>query len=107
VLGDMLELGPDERRFHAELGREVSRLGVEVLITVGPLAREIAVAAQAPPAGGETPPGPVETHVLPDAATAAGAVSELLAPGDVVLVKGSNGVGLALVCQALRERLAP
>ena len=34
-------------------------------------------------------------------AEAAVVVPELLAPGDVVLVKASRGVGLELVCQAL------
>ncbi len=42
VLGDMLELGPDERRFHAEIGAFARELGVEVLVTVGPLAAEMA-----------------------------------------------------------------
>ena len=31
-------------------------------------------------------------------------VPELLAPGDVVLVKASRGVGLELVCRALGAR---
>ena len=38
VLGDMLELGPDERRFHAEVGADARAAGVDVLVTVGPLA---------------------------------------------------------------------
>ena len=38
VLGDMLELGPDERRFHADLGPQARDAGVAVLVTVGPLA---------------------------------------------------------------------
>ncbi len=89
VLGDMLELGPRGRGFHVELGDEVSRAGVEVLVTVGPLAAAI----------GERFDG--ELHSVADAATAADVVPELLRPGDVVLVKGSRGVGLELVCQAL------
>ena len=36
-----------------------------------------------------------------DAAQAASLVPGLVRPGDVVLVKGSRGVGLELVCQAL------
>ncbi len=38
VLGDMLELGPDERRFHAELGVNAREAGVGLLVTVGDLA---------------------------------------------------------------------
>ena len=38
VLGDMAELGPDAPRYHREVGRHASALGVDVLLTVGPLA---------------------------------------------------------------------
>jgi UDP-N-acetylmuramoyl-tripeptide--D-alanyl-D-alanine ligase len=38
---------------------------------------------------------------VPDAAAAAVLVDELVAPGDVVLVKGSRGVGLEVVAEAL------
>ncbi len=42
MLGDMLELGPDERRYHAELGEHAAAAGVDVLVTVGSLAAAIA-----------------------------------------------------------------
>jgi UDP-N-acetylmuramoyl-tripeptide--D-alanyl-D-alanine ligase len=89
VLGDMLELGPREREFHAELGEQATAAGVDVLVTVGPLAASIADRFQG------------ETHEVSDAGEAAAMVPELLAPGDVVLVKASRGVGLELVCRAL------
>jgi UDP-N-acetylmuramoyl-tripeptide--D-alanyl-D-alanine ligase len=89
VLGDMLELGPTARDFHAELGQEVAEAGVELLITVGPLAEAIAE----PFAG--------EVRSVPDAAAAAELVPALVRSGDVVLVKGSFAVGLQAVCRAL------
>ncbi len=92
VLGDMLELGPAEREFHAQLGEQAAAAGVDVLVTVGPLAASIADRF-----GGET-------HAVADAGEAAVVVPELLAPGDVVLVKASRGVGLELVCRALGAR---
>jgi UDP-N-acetylmuramoyl-tripeptide--D-alanyl-D-alanine ligase len=92
VLGDMLELGPREREFHAQLGEQASAAGVDVLVTVGPLAASIADGFQG------------ETHAVSDAGEAAVVVPELLAPGDVVLVKASRGVGLELVCRALGAR---
>ena len=92
VLGDMLELGPQEREFHARLGEQATAAGVDVLVTVGPLAASIADRFEG------------ETHALPDAKEAAAIVPELLAPGDVVLVKASRGVGLELVCRALGAR---
>ncbi len=92
VLGDMLELGPDEARFHTQIGAHAGSSGVDVLVTVGPLAA--AMAAGYGDAG--------EHHATPDAASAAALVAGLVAPGDTVLVKGSRGVGLEVVAQGLR-----
>jgi UDP-N-acetylmuramoyl-tripeptide--D-alanyl-D-alanine ligase len=95
VLGDMLELGPDERRFHAEIGAHARDAGVDLLVTVGPLAQHIGAGH----AGGAV-------HAVADAAAAAELVPGLLEPGDTVLVKGSRGVGLEVVARALRARTA-
>jgi UDP-N-acetylmuramoyl-tripeptide--D-alanyl-D-alanine ligase len=88
VLGDMLELGPDESHFHEEIGRYARARAVDLLIAVGPLSTATAAAFD---------------HALtaPDAASAAALLHEVARPGDVVLVKASRGVGLELVCQAL------
>ncbi len=93
VLGDMLELGADERRFHREIGAHAAARGVDVLVTVGPLAAEMVSAF----AG-------VDTHSVADADVAAELLTRLLSPGDTVLVKGSRGVGLERVGQALLAR---
>jgi UDP-N-acetylmuramoyl-tripeptide--D-alanyl-D-alanine ligase len=90
VLGDMLELGPDAERFHAELGAQAREAGVDVLVAVGPLA-----AATAAAFGGER-------HHVADAEEAAPLVAGLVRPGDVVLVKASRGVRLERVCEAVR-----
>ncbi len=93
VLGDMLELGPDERRFHREIGAHAAARGVDVLVTVGPLAAEMVPAfARA------------DAHSVADAGGAAELLTRLLSPGDTVLVKGSRGVGLERVGQALLAR---
>ena len=94
VLGDMLELGPQARDFHLEAGRHADRIGVGLLVTVGPLA-----AAMASGFGGEV-------HSVADAGEAAALIPGLLREGDVVLVKGSRGVGLEAVCQALTAPVA-
>jgi UDP-N-acetylmuramoyl-tripeptide--D-alanyl-D-alanine ligase len=90
VLGDMLELGPSERDYHLALGEQASAAGVDLLITVGPLAS----------AATERFDG--EAHAVADAEEAAALAGELVQHGDVVLVKGSRGVGLEIVCEALR-----
>jgi UDP-N-acetylmuramoyl-tripeptide--D-alanyl-D-alanine ligase len=42
-----------------------------------------------------------ESHAAPDAAAAAALADTLVGPGDLVLVKGSRGVGLEVVAEAL------
>jgi UDP-N-acetylmuramoyl-tripeptide--D-alanyl-D-alanine ligase len=90
VLGDMLELGAEERRYHAELGRQAQGAGVDLLIAVGPLAAEAAKHFDG------------ESRTTQDAREAATVTRAVLAPGDVVLVKASRGIGLEAVCQALQ-----
>jgi UDP-N-acetylmuramoyl-tripeptide--D-alanyl-D-alanine ligase len=89
VLGDMLELGPGEREHHKEIGAYAASAGVDVLIAVGPRS-----AAMLDTFGGEA-------HAVEDAAAAAALATELVGPGDVVLVKASRGVGLEAVAEAL------
>jgi UDP-N-acetylmuramoyl-tripeptide--D-alanyl-D-alanine ligase len=84
VLGDMRELGPEERRFHEEVGRYARERGVELLVAVGPLSRAYA-----------------GDHHVAGAAQAAELVPGLLREGDTLLVKGSRGVGLEAVAEAL------
>jgi UDP-N-acetylmuramoyl-tripeptide--D-alanyl-D-alanine ligase len=91
VLGDMLELGPAERDFHAEIGGYADAAGVDVLVTVGPLAASMAERFEG------------EAYPVADADEAAALVPELLEPEDVVLVKASRGVGLELVSESLIE----
>ncbi|HET8759063.1 MAG TPA: UDP-N-acetylmuramoyl-tripeptide--D-alanyl-D-alanine ligase [Solirubrobacteraceae bacterium] len=91
VLGDMLELGAQEAELHREVGAAAAAAGVDVLVTVGPRA----VAMLDAFAG--------ESYAVADAAEAASLADELVEAGDVVLVKGSRGVGLEVVADALLE----
>jgi UDP-N-acetylmuramoyl-tripeptide--D-alanyl-D-alanine ligase len=89
VLGDMLELGPDELSFHRAVGAHAARAGVDVLVAVGPLA-----AAMADGFGGTV-------RFAADAPGAARELTAILREGDTVLVKGSRGVGLERVAEGL------
>jgi UDP-N-acetylmuramoyl-tripeptide--D-alanyl-D-alanine ligase len=90
VLGDMLELGEDGPELHREIGAHAAASGVSLLVAVGALAGELARGF----AG--------EAHLARDAREAALVLPGMLAPGDTVLVKGSRGVGLERVLEALR-----
>jgi UDP-N-acetylmuramoyl-tripeptide--D-alanyl-D-alanine ligase len=89
VLGDMLELGPDAAGFHREIGAYAAEQGVDLLVTVGPLA------------AGMREGFPGEAHCVADARAAAELLGAQLRDGDTVLVKGSRGVGLEHVGEAL------
>jgi UDP-N-acetylmuramoyl-tripeptide--D-alanyl-D-alanine ligase len=95
VLGDMLELGPEGPRFHHDGGAEAARLGFDVVVGVGELARQVTAGARA---GGAT------AAWYADAAAAADWAAATLLPGDVILVKGSRGVGLDGLVRRLTAR---
>jgi UDP-N-acetylmuramoyl-tripeptide--D-alanyl-D-alanine ligase len=96
VLGDMLELGPGAVRMHEEVGSFVAQQGIDQLITCGPLARNLAEGARQ--AGMDR----AQVMETPDAAAAAVALKATVKQGDVVLVKGSRGMKLEQVVQALQ-----
>jgi UDP-N-acetylmuramoyl-tripeptide--D-alanyl-D-alanine ligase len=90
VLGDMLELGPEGPGLHREIGEHAGARGVDLLVSVGPLAEEISRAF------------PGESHSVADAAAAAELLGRLLRDDDTVLVKGSRGVGLERMARTLK-----
>jgi UDP-N-acetylmuramoyl-tripeptide--D-alanyl-D-alanine ligase len=92
VLGDMLELGPEGPRFHRECGERAARLGFSPVVGVGNLSQHLVDGAGAAGA---------EAVWLPDATAAAEWAAGEVRPGDVVLVKGSRGVGLDRVVRRL------
>jgi UDP-N-acetylmuramoyl-tripeptide--D-alanyl-D-alanine ligase len=91
VLGAMRELGPDSAAFHAGLAEPIAAARVDQVILVG---EEMAALAKAL---GRT----VKMAHVGDAAAAADLVRDAIGPGDAILVKGSNSVGLAALVEAL------
>ena len=89
VLGDMLELGPEGPRLHREAGEHAREQGIDLVVAVGPLAAGIAEGFEG------------EALRVADAETAAEQLPPLLRAGDTVVLKGSRGVGLERVAQAL------
>jgi UDP-N-acetylmuramoyl-tripeptide--D-alanyl-D-alanine ligase len=91
VLGEMAELGPRAARWHVEAGRHAARLGIDLLVAVGPRALPYLDGAA----------GDVECCWFPDTETAAAAIEARLGPGDVVLVKGSRQAALETLAEAI------
>lgn len=88
VLGQMLELGPDSRERHDDMGRLAVRLNVRLVIVVGPDAWPIFDGAQMEGSWGD------EVVQVDDLHGAKAILDGTLTAGDVVLIKASNGTGL-------------
>jgi len=99
VLGDMLELGPAAAEMHRATGERIAA-GVDALVGVGPMSAHLLD-------GARSASGPTALAHFPDAAAAAEGISGLVRPGDAVLVKGSRGVRLEAVVEALVRELGP
>jgi UDP-N-acetylmuramoyl-tripeptide--D-alanyl-D-alanine ligase len=93
ILGDMLELGPDETALHAAIAQHPAIASLSVVHCVGPRMRALHAALPKAKRGLW-----VET-----AADLLNQVHHLVDAGDVVLVKGSKGIKVSLVVDALRK----
>jgi UDP-N-acetylmuramoyl-tripeptide--D-alanyl-D-alanine ligase len=101
VLGEMLELGAHATRLHDDAGRAAAEAGLEILITVGGAPAE--TMADAAIAAGMAPAKVTYVKTRDEAAAVA---LERIRPGDLVLVKGSRGIGTDLVVDRLRAEFA-
>ena len=93
VLGAMRELGQDSADFHIKLAEPVAAAKVDFAILVGAEMEALAKAL-----GGQ-----IKLAHVADAASAIAIAREAIGPGDAVLVKGSNSIGLATLVEALSE----
>lgn len=93
VLGEMRELGAASADYHTALERPLAEAGVAAAILVGEAMAPLARALE----------GRLDFVHVRDAAEAEAALRAMLADGDAVLVKGSNGVGLARLVASLQE----
>jgi UDP-N-acetylmuramoyl-tripeptide--D-alanyl-D-alanine ligase len=91
ALTDMLELGPDERRFHADLAEPIAAASIDLVFCAGALMKSLWDALPPTRRGGYA-----ET-----AADLAPQVARTVEPGDVVMVKGSNGSKAGAIAEAL------
>ncbi len=101
VLGEMRELGDSSVLEHDLVGRVAVRLNISRLVVVGAAARAMHVGAVMEGSWGK------ESMFVPDADAAYAVLERELAPGDVVLVKSSNGAGLRFLGDRLvADRIA-
>lgn len=98
VLADMKELGTDAPRYHREVGQWLKEHPVDILITVGSLAREIE-------AGARDDSGTCSFFHFEEGQLELvfEQLQKILCLGDCVLLKGSNSMKLGQVAKKLLE----
>ena len=94
VMGDMLELGTQAAALHREIGQRAAAAGLALLCAHGPHAESLAAGARA--AG--MPDGRIMTGSVPEIVDH---LTAQLEPGDWILVKGSRGMRMERVIEAL------
>jgi UDP-N-acetylmuramoyl-tripeptide--D-alanyl-D-alanine ligase len=93
VLGDMLELGPDETAVHRDLNLNISLQSVDTVHCSGPLMKHL---------WGELPEAQ-RGEWRETAEALATEAYRMIDAGDVILVKGSKGSKVSLVVDAIRK----
>ncbi|HSD93282.1 MAG TPA: UDP-N-acetylmuramoylalanyl-D-glutamyl-2,6-diaminopimelate--D-alanyl-D-alanine ligase [Methyloceanibacter sp.] len=94
VLGDMLELGPEGPRLHAELAEVVDGAGVDVVFACGELMKSL---YEALPAGRRGAYAKTSEEL-------ASKLMEAVGSGDAIMVKGSLGSRMAPLVESLKRR---
>ena len=94
VLGDMLEMGPEAAKLHAELARPLEEADVDLVFASGPLMKSL----------WEALPSHRRGAYAETSAELAPTVIAALRSGDSVLVKGSNGSKMGVIVDALKAR---
>ena len=93
ILGDMLELGPDELEMHRALADHPAMAAIDLVHCVGPRSQALWNALPLARRG--------EWHT--EAAALVERAPHLVDAGDVVLVKGSKSIKVSMVVDALRR----
>lgn len=93
ILGDMLELGADGPQLHAGLSLPARMANIDLVYTCGPLMKNLHEALPANQRGAHKDNSKDMATIVPD----------VMIPGDVVMVKGSNGSKMSVVVEAVRD----
>ncbi|MCX5859014.1 MAG: UDP-N-acetylmuramoyl-tripeptide--D-alanyl-D-alanine ligase [Proteobacteria bacterium] len=100
ILGEMLELGDETREAHFRVGEQAARLGIDCLVLLDSpdgAIRALSEGARAAGMAGE------KIRVFPDHGRLIEGIRRLIAPEDLVLVKGSRATRMDQVVKTLVE----
>lgn len=94
VLGDMLELGEQSQSLHQQVGEQAAKLNIDILVTVGKLAADMAKIAR-------EINSQLVVYEMADTKQAVEFLKGILQAGDAVLIKGSQGARMEKVTKEL------
>jgi UDP-N-acetylmuramoyl-tripeptide--D-alanyl-D-alanine ligase len=94
ILGDMLELGPTGPELHAALAESVHANAVDLVFCCGPLMRWL----------WEALPSNLKGGYADNSAALESEVAAAIRAGDALMIKGSLGMKMKLIVEALRRR---
>ncbi len=97
VLGDMRELGDDASAMHADLAGPLAEAGVDRVFLAGPLMAAL----------WEKLPARMRGVYGESAADIEDALFDVIEPGDVIMVKGSNASRMGRLVDAITARFVP
>lgn len=94
VLGDMFDLGENSQSYHQEIGEFLSKLPINELVAVGERAKWISQAVRESKTG-------IQVCEFSENEEAVMYLLATLMPGDIVLIKGSNGMHMNEIVRLL------
>ena len=97
-LADVLELGDMSRQCHYDTGKYIAETGIDEVVTVGDMMKELARAIE------ETNPD-IVTHTFDHNEEAAEYIKSIIGKGDALLCKGSRGMHQEEIVQAVKDYL--
>lgn len=88
ILGDMFELGENSERYHYEIGTYLTKKNIDELVVVGELSQQIVKAVK-------DANSDIKCNILKDNGEVTLFLMSVMSQGDIVLIKGSNGMNMS------------
>ncbi len=97
ICADMDELGEYSETFHRQLGEDITKAGIALLLTAGPLSKIAADSAKA------SARHKLQTKSFPDTCSACDNLYKFIKDSDIILIKGSRSAKLELAVEKLKQ----
>ena len=93
ILGDILELGNKSKKIHKKLGKNISKFNIDLLITIGKNSRQVKRKCIRK----------IKTKHFSSELMARKYIKNNIKENDVILFKGSNGIGLVNLVEYVKK----